>query len=173
VGRTGDDLTGTPTIVLKRLPRGGDGSVVLDNASSFVRITVVLVNADATQAGFSNTVGDWVFKRDSQPAFARVSTDFSPPSLRKRSAKRTKIRFQFSEAVGGVSRRTISLLGPGGHRVRVHVHYDSRSHRVTIVPVSGLHGGTRYTVHLGSEIVDNGGNFLPPSQRNFSFTARL
>ena len=56
--------------------------------------------------------------------------------------------------------------------MRAHVRYNSRSHRLTIVPGHSLHGGTRYTVHLGGQIVDNGGNFLPGSQRNFSFTAR-
>ncbi|MFL5885320.1 MAG: Ig-like domain-containing protein [Thermoleophilaceae bacterium] len=172
VGRTGDDINGTPTIALKRLPKGGDGSVVLDNAPSFSRITVVLVNADATQAGFSNALGDWVFKRDGEQVFARVSTDFTAPTLRKRSGSRTKVKLQFSEAVGNVSSRTISLLGPGGHHVRARVHYDSRSHRVTITPTRSLHGGTRYTVHIGGGIVDNGGNLLPQSQRQFTFTAR-
>jgi hypothetical protein len=173
VGRTGDDLGGSPTIAMLRLPRGGDGSVVLRNATAFSRITAVLVNADATQAGFSNTTADWVFKRDGQQVFARVSTDFSPPSLRKRSANRRKVSFKFSEAVGNVSAHTISITGPGGHRVRAHVHYDSRSHRVTIVPDRGLQGGARYTVHLTNQIVDNGGNILPSSQRSFSFTARV
>ena len=40
------------------------------------------------------------------------------------------------------------------------------------VPARGLHGGTRYTVHLGDQIVDNGGNLLPASQREFTFIAR-
>src|SRR3954468_25036839 len=176
VGRTGDDLSGTPTILLKRLPKGGDASVVLDNASSFQRITVVLVNADPSESGFSNALGDWVFKRDGQQVFARVSTDFSPPRLRNKSAKRKGrsivIKLQFNEAVGNVSTRTITLIGPGGHHVRARVRYDSHSHRVTITPTRGLHGGTRYTVHIGNEIVDNGGNLLPNSQRQFSFTAR-
>jgi hypothetical protein len=103
--------------------------------------------------------------------FARVSTDFSPPRLRKRSAARSKIKLQFSEAVGNVSSHTISLVGPGGHKVRVRVSYNSRSHRVTITPRGGLHRGTRYTIHIGGAIVDNGGNLLPHSQRQFSFTA--
>jgi hypothetical protein len=172
VGRQGDELGGTPTVKLTRLPKGGDGTAELDNASSFSRITVAIVNADASQAGFSNSLGDWVFKRDGQPVFARVSTDFSPPRLRKRSTARTRIKLQFSEAVGNVTSHTISLIGPGGHKVRVRVKYDSHSHRVTITPARGLHGGTRYTVHLGGEIVDGGGNLLPQSQRHFSFTAR-
>ena len=71
-----------------------------------------------------------------------------------------------------MSSRTISLLGPGGRHVRAHVRYDSRTHRVTITPLRSLHGGTRYTVHIGGGIVDNGGNLLPQSQRQFTFTAR-
>ena len=31
VGRSGDELTGTPTIALTRLPKGGDGTAVLTN----------------------------------------------------------------------------------------------------------------------------------------------
>ena len=172
VGRQGDDLGGAPTIKLVRLPKGGDGTAVLDGASSFSRITVFLVNADASQAGFSNATGDWVFKHDHEQAFARVSTDFSPPRLRKRSAARSKIKLQFSEAVGPVSSHTISLVGPGGHKVRVRVKYNSRTHRATITPARGLHSGSRYTIHIGGQVVDNGGNLLPHSQRQFSFTAR-
>jgi hypothetical protein len=176
VGRTGDDTSGTPTISLMRLPAGGSGSVTLNNAASFSRITVVLVNADSSQSGFSNTLGDWVFKRDHQSVFARVSTDFTSPQLRKRSARRSDshvvIRLQFSESVGPINSRTITLRGPGGHRVRAHVRYDSRTHRATITSSSGVRDGTRVTVHLDGNIVDNGGNLLPQSQRNWSFTAR-
>src|SRR3989442_13976818 len=103
----GDEISGTPTILLKRLPRGGDASVVLDNAAAFSRITVVVVNADASESGYSNQLGDWVFKRDGQQVFARVSTDFSPPRLRKHSTKGSGgsivIKLQFSEAVGNVN----------------------------------------------------------------------
>jgi hypothetical protein len=172
VGRTGDELGGRPTIALKRLPRGGNGTVVLENATAFARVTVVLVNADASQAGFSRTLGDWVFRRDGQEVFARVSTDFSPPALRKRSISGGRIKFQFSEAVGNVSSRTVTLTGPGGRRVRARVRYNGRSHRVTITPTRRLRGGRRYTVRIASDIVDNGGNLLPPSQRSFRITAR-
>lgn len=72
VGRTGsNDTQGTVTTVLQQLPSGGAGDVTLPNPGSYGRITAVLVNADPSQAGYSNTTGDWIWTRDGQP-FANV-----------------------------------------------------------------------------------------------------
>jgi hypothetical protein len=172
VGRTGDDVSGAPTIRLVQLPRGGTGTAVLDNANTFSRVTVFLVNADAAQKGFSNVLGDWVFSRDGQTVFARVSTDFTPPVVSNRSERRKAIKLQFDEAVGPVNSHTITLRGPGGRRVHIRVRYSGRAHRVTIVPAQGLRIGSRYTVRIGGSLVDAGGNLVPASQRKWTFTAR-
>jgi hypothetical protein len=171
VGRTGDPLTGTPTIALTRLPKGGAGTVVLNDPGAFERVTAVLVNADASESGFSNSTGDWVFKKDRQSVFARISTDFSALSLRKRTHTGSSIQVQFSKDVSDVTSHTVELL-VGGRRVRAHIHYDKRTHRLTIVPSGGLRKGSRYTVQLAGDIADNGGNKLPPSERHWTFTAR-
>ena len=37
------------------------GRVTLENASSFSRVTAVIVNADVSQSGYSQQLGDWVW----------------------------------------------------------------------------------------------------------------
>jgi hypothetical protein len=66
VGRTGaDPAAGTTTTRFRMLPAGGAGSVELASPGSFGRITAVVVNADASQAGFGST--DWNYTKDDAP----------------------------------------------------------------------------------------------------------
>jgi hypothetical protein len=66
---------------------GGTAAVSLDNPAQFGRITAVVVNADASRAGFDSQAGDWTFTKDAQgvtlavvaPGAPVVST--GPPSL--------------------------------------------------------------------------------------------
>ena len=68
VGRTGSDPhAGAVTTVVQRIAGGGAGSVTLANPGSYGRITAVLVNADASQSGFDQVAGDWIWTKDAQP----------------------------------------------------------------------------------------------------------
>lgn len=66
VGRTGDATGGTATEVIQQLPSGGAGTVTLPNASSFARITAVIVNSDTSQSGFNSGQQDWNWTNDNQ-----------------------------------------------------------------------------------------------------------
>jgi hypothetical protein len=79
VGRTGSDpQAGTVTTVVQHIPGGGNGSVSLPNPGSYGRITAVLANEDASEAGFSGT--DWIWTKDAQPfTNVRVVPPGTPP----------------------------------------------------------------------------------------------
>ncbi len=84
----------------------------------------MLINADMTQSGFSQFSGDWQFAKDDQPVLAHVSSDYTPPSVRKRSpapgakvSPRSRIVVTFSERMENVSAKTFDLVGPGGRHV--------------------------------------------------------
>ena len=87
VGREGGLPGGTATVALKRLPSGGSGTVTIDNPSRFSRLTAVLINADSKISGASSITGDWIYSRDSQQYFARVTTDFTAPRIVGRSPR--------------------------------------------------------------------------------------
>ncbi|MEA2424078.1 MAG: hypothetical protein QOH13_488, partial [Thermoleophilaceae bacterium] len=73
VGRTGaDPAAGTVTSNLTPMPAGGFGAVQLDNPAAFGRITAVVVNSDASKAGFDFTADDYVFTKDAQDVVATV-----------------------------------------------------------------------------------------------------
>jgi hypothetical protein len=52
VGRVGPVDSGTVGIVTKNLPKGGSGTVTLDNPGAYDRVTAVIVNADAMSKRF-------------------------------------------------------------------------------------------------------------------------
>jgi hypothetical protein len=179
VGREGDAETGTPTVELKRLPTGGQISVELPNPGRFSRITAVLINADMTQSGFSQFSGDWAFAKDNQEVLAHVSNDYVPPSVRKRSPKpgakvspRSQIVVTFSERMQNVSSKTFDLVGPGGRHVSARVTYNAAKRQARLVPKKPLTARKRYSVKIGSTVVDLGDNPLAPRERAWKFSIR-
>ncbi|MDQ3935202.1 MAG: Ig-like domain-containing protein [Actinomycetota bacterium] len=179
VGREGDEASGLPVVELRRLPRGGEAVVELENPGRFSRITAVLVNADTTQTGFSQFRLDWEFAKDGQDVRAAISTDYTPPRVRKRSpASRAKVSTKsgvtvtFSEAVRNISTKTLQLLAPNGQRISTRVSYDRAKRRARLVPKRRLSPRRRYSVKLAAAIVDEGGNPLAEADRSWKFSTR-
>jgi hypothetical protein len=178
VGLVGSPVGGDATVELVRLRRGGSGIVNLDTPSRFSRITAVLINADVTQEGFSDQVGDWIFTKDRQEVSAHVSTDFESPALTRRTprpnerrvSRTARIEVRLSDDVTGVGSRSMRLIGPNGRSVRARVTYDETRRRAILRPRARLRARTRYAVRLSTEIVDGGGNALPASARSWRFS---
>jgi hypothetical protein len=168
-----------PVVELKRVPRGGQTSVTIENPGRFSRITAALINADSTQTGFSQDLADWNFDKDTQAIAAHVSTDFAPPRVRKRSPKpgsrvsrRGVVVITFSEPMANVSARTIDLLAPGGKQVSSRVTYDSAKRQARLVAKKPLRAKAKYQVKIGKTVVDMGDNQLPGEQRTWTFRTR-
>jgi hypothetical protein len=179
VGRQGSPTAGPVTVALTRLPHGGAGSVTLADPGRFTRITAVLVNADTRPHGYSGTTGDWIFARDHQAVGARVSNRFEPLRLRKRSpgagahvSPRARVVLRFSAAIDPASLRAVRLTDARGKRVSTRVVRSSGGKRLTLVPRHPLHVGARYSVRLGSRLVDVDGNRLAAGSRGWSFKTR-
>ena len=179
IGREGEIETGLPTVVLKRLPSGGQTHVELANPGRFARITAALINADARQTGFSQFQGDWEFAADDQAVLAHVSNDYTPPTVRKRSPKpgqtvsrRPSVVVTFSEPMANITKSTVQLVAPGGKRVSVTLTYDPVKRRVTLKPKRQLDPRRRYLVKIGSTVVDDGDNRLRSADRNWRFSTR-
>ena len=162
VGRVGGLPGGEATVKLVELPRGGRGSVTLDNASEFSRLTAVLINSDTTITGSSDITRDWIYAKDSQPYYTRVSTDFkgprvvrvSPSSGRRGVSRRTHVKVVFSERVLGVSASSMSLRSAGGGRVRCRLVFKKGARTAVLVPRSPLRAGARYTVKVSTGVID-------------------
>jgi methionine-rich copper-binding protein CopC len=179
VGRTGGDTTGSQVVRLKRLPNGGAGKVTLENATSFSRVTAVIINADVDipsgADAFNRERGDWNWLADDSEISLAVN-DFTRPTVRKSTpksnAKRVstgaKIKVTFSEAIAGANRSTVKLIAPNGRSVSSSVVPSGRTLKIT--PGRRLRAGTRYTVRISSSVTDGGGNALPSSRRNIRFT---
>ncbi|HEX8065136.1 MAG TPA: Ig-like domain-containing protein [Thermoleophilaceae bacterium] len=168
-----------PTVVMRRLPRGGQTSIELAAPSRFSRITAVLVNADMTQNGFSQAFGDWDFKYDGQAVAVHVSNDYKRPRVRRRSpgpgakvSRKAQVVVTFSEAMDNVSSRTLDLLAPGGGQVSARVTYSKSKRQARLVPKRPLRARTRYVVKIGRTIVDMGDNELASSDRTWRFSTR-
>ncbi|GAC1318208.1 MAG: hypothetical protein NVSMB25_07330 [Thermoleophilaceae bacterium] len=178
IALVGRNATGTQSTQLAELPHGGSGAVAIDGASSFSRLTAVLVNADVTQNGYSRSAGDWQYLKNAQPFAARLTTDFTPPRARRRApapgARNVRARavsITFTKPVVGISSHTIVLVASNGHRVRARVRVRSGSRVATLTPLAGLRRGTRYQVRLVSSITDKDLNPLPRTAWSFT-TAR-
>jgi hypothetical protein len=179
VAREGDADTGTPTVVLQRLPSGGQTSVELEQPSRFSRITAVLINADTTQSGFSQFRGDWEFARDGQAVLAHVSSDYTAPRVRKRSPRpgskastKAAVVVTFSEPMENLGSKTLQLVGPGGRRVSSRVVYDPAKRQARLTPKKRLDPRRRYAVKIGSTVVDEGDNRLAATERTWKFSTR-
>jgi Big-like domain-containing protein len=179
IGREGPAESGVPVVEMKRVSKGGQSSLTLENPGRFTRITAALVNADVTQGGFSQAFGDWEFTKDEQAIAAHVSTDFVSPSVRKRlpgpgghTSTKGKVVVTFSEQMANVTASTLDLLGPGGKKVPALVTYDRAKRRAVLTPKKPLRARTKYIVKLGRTIVDNGNNQLPSKQLTWTFRTR-
>jgi hypothetical protein len=180
VGRTGDDLGGPATVRITKLPHGGAGTVTLENATSYSRITAVIVNSDISYQGFSQQIGDWVWQGDDEPITLAVN-DFTAPSPSRFTTRRvgravatdSSIQVRFNEAVAGVTTRSVRLFGPGDKTVRVKVVQSKNARIVKLTPRRPLARGKRYVVRLSADVTDPGGNAVSPSRRTWRFaTAR-
>jgi hypothetical protein len=180
VGREGSATAGAVRGVLTRLPHGGPGTVVLSNPSRFTRITAVIVNADASQSGYSHAAAEWTFTRDGRAVEGHISNRFAPLALRgidpgrgaRKVSRRARIVLRFSAAVRRASLPAIHLIGPRGRRVAVRVVRGGGGRRVTLIPRRPLAPGARYSVELGARVVDVDGNALDRRPRGWTFATR-
>jgi hypothetical protein len=153
-------------ISMKKLPKGGPGSVTIQNPGRFSRLTAVLVNSDFEVSGSSPLTGDWTYRRDSQPYYARVSTDFTAPRVVRVVGARKQVKVTFSEAVRGVSSSSVRLVGPGGRAVKTSVRLVSHGRVAVLTPRRALRARRRYRVKALPAITDISINPL----RTFSAT---
>ena len=171
VGRTGTDTGGTATVRVTRLPRGGAGKVTLSNASSFSRVTAVMINADYSAAGWSEQLRDWLWLGDDEPITFAVN-DFTKPKLSSAKAKGSQVTLKFNEAVAGVSAQSVKLIGSNGRSVRLKSMRQSNDGRtVKLVASRRLSSGGRFALKLTNRVTDPGGNILPSSSRTNRFVA--
>jgi hypothetical protein len=168
VGRTGGVPGGHTVIAMKPLPKGGQGSVTLKNPGNFSRITMVLINADFQVSGASQLTGDWTYKRDAQPFYARVSTDFTAPRVVRVSPRahargvprRPHVTVTFSEPVRGVSAKSVRLIGPGGRVVGASVTVAPDGRVAVLTPFGALGRGRSYRVRVLKTVTDTAVNPL-------------
>lgn len=180
IGRVGDPTSGTYTSAVKRLPNGGPASVTIDDPARFSRLTGALINADGRTTGsFSRTLQDWEWVGDGAKVSARLSTDYTPPTIRSRSpgprrshvSRRPHVLVRFSEKMMNVNTRTVLLIGPGHHKVKARVKLTS-GRKLTLIPSASLRSRARYTLRLGGDVRDLGGNGLRSALRAWSFRTR-
>lgn len=158
VGRT--RATGADVVVtLRELPRGGSGVVSLSRPSRFARLTAVLVNSDTeVKEGETTATRDFVYARDRQPFYARVSTDFSAPQVRlatpRPAGRRPRLKVAFSEPVLGAGASSLQLVAPNGRAVRARVSFRDGSRTATITPAGSLARGQRYRVRVTPAVTD-------------------
>jgi hypothetical protein len=168
VGRTGGVPGGSSTVQIQPLPKGGRGSVVLENPGQYSRVTGVLVNSDTKVSGASDITGDFIYSRDNQQFFARVTTDFtgprvvrvSPSSGRRAVSRRTRVKVVFSEPVLGVTKNSFQLRSAGGGLVRARLIFQKASRTAVLVPNVRLRSGARYTVKVSRSVIDTAVNPL-------------
>jgi hypothetical protein len=181
VGRTGDEVNGTSQQFVKRLPNGGPAVLTLANPSRFDRLTAVVINADDSVAGYSGALQDWVWRRDYQRINARISANFSKPSVRERTFSRKRVAIRFSERMFELTSGTVKLIGPGGRSVDGSLQLTTGgkksrvaagAKKVAIVPLNKLRPRTRYTVRLSHDLRDFGGNALPSGALSWSFRTK-
>jgi hypothetical protein len=168
VGREGSVPGGTMTEVVKTLPGGGNATVTIDNPTRFSRLTAVLINADSRLNGASDLTGDWIYGRDNQAYYARVTTDFtaprvvstSPHSGARRVSVKSRVKVTFSEAVRGVSTKSVQLIASNGRAVGERVSISSNSRAATITPKKALGHNRVYRVRVTTAVTDTAVNPL-------------
>jgi hypothetical protein len=178
VGRTGDETgAGTTVVRIKRLPHGGSGRVSLSNATTYSRVTGVLINADTAVSGYSQDLGDWVWLGDDEPIALAINDFTKPRPVRfaprpgaHRVSPRARVTITFSEGVTGISTSSVRLIAPGGRSVHGRLSQNKLGTIVRIRPSRPLTPGARYTVKLSSDVTDGGGHALPSARRTWRFT---
>jgi hypothetical protein len=168
VGRVGGVPGGQIVVALKELPKGGAGSVTLDNPSRFSRLTAVLVNADSKITGQASPTRDFIYSRDRQPYYARVTTDFTAPRVLRSSpaagargvARNAPVKVTFSEPVLGVSAKSLELIASNGRTVGAHVRFTAGSRVATLTPNRALGRAKRYRVRVTQTVTDTAVNAL-------------
>ena len=165
------------------------GVITIENPGQYERLTAAVINADTSQRGFSRTLQDWVWKKDSQAINARVSADFTAPSVTRKSPRpgahrvstRTRVVVGFNDRMFPLSTKTVRLVSPGGHAVKAKVALtnkgkksgtNSGADRIAITPRARLRPGTRYEVRLSRDLRDFGGNALPARALIWSFVTK-
>jgi hypothetical protein len=168
VGREGGVPGGIMTEVVKTLPSGGSSSVTIENPSRFSRLTAVLINADSRLSGASDLTGDWIYGRDNQPYYARVTTDFTAPRVlrtsprtgAKRVSRKTRVKVTFSEAVRAVTTGSVRLIASNGSAVGERVSLSSNGRVATITPKKALGRNRLYRVRVTTAVTDTAVNPL-------------
>jgi hypothetical protein len=176
VGRAGAVPGGTMAEVVKTLPGGGNGSVTIDDPARFSQLTAVLINADSQLSGASDLTGDWNYARDSQPYYARVTTDFTAPRVlrtsprtgARRVSRTARVKVTFSEAVRGVTTRSVRLIASNGRAVGERVSLSSNARAATITAKKALSRNRLYRVRVTTAVTDTAVNPLAPA-RTFAF----
>lgn len=189
VGRTGDEVNGTSTEFVKKLPNGGPGLITIENPGQYERLTAAVINADTSQDGYSPQLRDWAWTKDAQAINARVSTDSTAPSVKSRAPQpgthrastRTRVKVKFSERMYELTSKTVRLVGPSGHSVKAKLGLSLKGRKsrtakggdtAILTPRGRLRRGTRYEVRLSRDLRDFGGNALPASALKWSFTTK-
>lgn len=162
VGRVGDEPSGSVVLGVQPLPQGGRATLTLDNPGTLTRITAVLVNADASQSGFDQQVGDWAWNADGACATATIAPESTRPGLRLASRARglplgATIVAQFSEPVRCVGPGSVQLVDPSGAVVPATVSYNAATRRVSVNPTGLLRDSVRYRLEARG-VVDVSGN---------------
>jgi hypothetical protein len=189
VGRTGDEVNGQSSEFVKRLPKGGPGLITIENPGQYERLTAAVINADTSQDGFSEELGDWIWKKEAQSINARVSTDATAPSVKLRSPRagthrastRTRVKVAFSERMFELTSKSVRLVAPGGRSVKAKIALSSKGRKagaaagadkIVLTPRTRLRRGKRYEVRLSRDLRDFGGNALPASALKWSFVTK-
>jgi hypothetical protein len=189
VGRTGDEVNGTSTELIKLLRNGGPGTITIENPAQYERLTAAVINADTSQDGFSRQLQDWDWRKDSQAINARVSTDTTAPKVKSRAPRagthrastRTRVKVSFSERMFELSSKSVRLVAPGGRSVKAKIALSTRGRKarstagadkIVITPRERLRRGKRYEVRLSRDLRDFGGNALPASALKWSFVTK-
>src|SRR5205085_3834632 len=100
----------------------------------------------------SSITGDWIYSRDSQPYYLRVTTDFTAPRVvrvspragAKRVSRKTRVKVTFSEAVRGVSTKSLQLIASNGRVVGAKVSLPAGSRVATLTPKRALSSNRSY-----------------------------
>jgi hypothetical protein len=189
VARTGDEEGGTATRFLKLLPNGGPGTITIDNPAQYERLTAVIVNADTSEARYSQLAGDWLWTKDDQAINARVSADFHPPRVThrwptpgtRRASRWGHVSVTFSERMFELTTNSVKLVGPNGRSVKAKLslstkgrkaHAEGGARKLVLRPERPLRKNTRYELRLSRDLRDYGGNALPSSALEFAFRTR-
>jgi hypothetical protein len=185
VARTGDEVTGTAREFMKLLPAGGPQTITIDNPGQYDRITGVVINADTSVR--RDSLGDRVYRRDSQAIVARASADFAQPFVKHRrpvrgthaASPRARVTISFSDRMFMLTTKTVKLVDPKGHAVKARLSLTTNgrkrsagagANRAVLTPAKPLRGHAHYEVHLSRDLRDFGGNALRPSALTWSFT---